>query len=76
MFSHVPVCDQPIRPEYLTRRMRQLRRELLPPHTVTQCNSHGALGVLLADYVFVEFDHDFTRREFVESNLFFVHGSR
>jgi hypothetical protein len=38
---------------------------------VAQRDGYGALGVLLADYVFVEFDYDLARREFVEGELLF-----
>ena len=53
----------------------EIRRKLLPPHAVAQRNRHRALGVFLSDDVLVEFGDDLTRREFVESNLFFVDGS-
>jgi integrase len=41
VFSHAPVCDQPIRPEYLTRRMRQLRRELRLDDAETDTTLHA-----------------------------------
>ena len=44
----------------------QLGRQLLPAHAVAQGDRHGALGVLLADHILVEFGHDLARRQFVE----------
>jgi hypothetical protein len=38
---------------------------------VAEGDGDGAFGVLLADYVFVEFDHDLAGSEFVECELFF-----
>ena len=50
--------------------------ELLPPHAVAQRNGHGALGVLLANHVFVELDHNLARSQFIQRKLFFFGGWR
>ena len=49
--------------------------ELLAAHAVAQGDGDGALGVLLADDMLVEFGDDLTRSELVERNLFFFSGS-
>ena len=38
---------------------RQLGRQLLPAHAIAQRDGHGALGVVLADDIFVELDARF-----------------
>ena len=52
----------------------ELRRQLLAAHAIAQGNGHGALGVLLADDVLVEFGDNFARSQFVERDLFFFSG--
>ena len=54
---------------------RHLGGKLLAAHAVAQGDGHGALGVLLADNVLVEFSDDLARGEFVERDLFFFSGS-
>ena len=54
----------------------QLGREFLAAHAVAQGDGDGALGVLLADDVLVEFRNDFARRQLIECDLFFFSGSR
>ena len=41
----------------------ELRRQLLPAHAIAQRDGDGALGLALADHVFVELGDDLTRRE-------------
>ena len=53
----------------------QFRRKLLAAHAIAQGDGHGALGVFLADDMLVQLGDDFTRREFVERDLFFFSGS-
>ena len=50
-------------------------RELLAAHAIAQRDGDGALGVVLADDVLVEFGDDLARRQFVERDLFFFSGS-
>ena len=54
---------------------RQVGRELLAAHAIAQSDGDGALGVLLADDMLVQFGDDFTRSQFVERDLFFFSGS-
>ena len=44
----------------------QFGRQLLPAHAIAQRDGDGALGVVLADDVFVELGDDFARSQFVE----------
>ncbi len=53
----------------------QVGGKLLPAHAIAQGNGDGALGVLLADDMLVQFRDNFTRSEFVEGDLFFFSGS-
>ena len=47
----------------------QLRRQLLPPHAVAERDGHRALGLVLADDVFVELGDDLARGQRVDAGV-------
>jgi hypothetical protein len=55
--------------------LAQLIGQQTPSITVTQCNRHGALGIVLADDVQVELAHDLGRGQVFDENLISPVGS-
>jgi hypothetical protein len=53
---------------------RMVRRQFLPPCAIAQCDCHSALGIFLANDVFVEFTNNLARSQFVEREPFFFSG--
>ena len=52
----------------------QLGRQLLAAHAVAQRDGDGALGLVLADHVFVEFTNDLAGSKLVECDVLFIGG--